>query len=163
MIHYLKSVSFLVITLFLASCSIIKWADRVDKDHTITSVGELKGIYKQIDTVSNGLIFEYVVIIDSLSTNSISYQMIKNDSLLINEVLHGKIENGYFNPKKKYNKHFSFGPILWTLSETDQYIGLTKNKDHLIIMKDSGATLFFLIIPFMTGGNQHNLLFKKIE
>ncbi len=97
----------------------------------------------------------------TLSERTINVQYIKNDSILKSYELQGRLKkNGYFKIRTKLSTNFIFGPLVWGLGQNCRAIGLTKDND-LVLITDSGGTLFVLFIPLGASSVQIESEFKR--
>ncbi|UTW64969.1 hypothetical protein KFE94_09775 [bacterium SCSIO 12643] len=95
--------------------------------------------------------------------DSVHLQAISRKLILIEKYAHGvcidtiqikgKFKNGYFKTKRNWETHYTAGPLLWTLQDHFNYIGLTKDHNLILLHMDGGTVGFFLFFPFMAGNN----------
>jgi len=142
----------------------MKISQRVDLDQKITSKNHttLSGSFDCTivntpleNKSSNHVLSSYDSIhLQAISRKLIRVEKFKHGVLIDTSLIPGKFKNGYFKTKRNWETHFNFGPLVWTLQDHYNYIGLTKDHNLVFIHLDGGSIGFLLLFPFMTG-NSH--------
>ena len=170
---------FLLLALIsITSCSTIKKFDRTDKDYHLNNKNykQIEGIYTGISNPGNLYHQVYVpsylssgadidsslVHIKAPSKNKLVLTFVKNDTVLTSLNLRGDYKNGYFSVNTRVGLLSPFFPLLWGPGLAYRSIGITKEKD-LVVMKSHGGVAVLIIVPFFASGGESMNEFKRIE
>ncbi len=163
----------LLFVFFTTSCVSIKTNSRIGKDQKLnnSTYTNLNGNYVNTPTDINNLkrtLFSKLSASDSYldfhnhkncmvkivaeNNKKLKVSLVKSDTVLKSINLYGKFKNGYFKVKKQHQFKTIFGPIIWLKGTTLNYIGVTYNK-NLVVLNSGAAISFLLALPFYTSGN----------
>ncbi|MBX3241714.1 MAG: hypothetical protein KIT80_12070 [Chitinophagaceae bacterium] len=160
-----------VFALFFSSC-VIDYRVRKTKDLSLS-----KEAYKQLegkfsfDSIKQEVVLEkftndtlinsnFTININAITDKMVEIQYSKNDTIFKTYKLYGQFRNGYFRVKTKLKPNWIFGPLVWGLLQNYRAIGMTKDKD-LVLITYSGGTAFVLFIPVGASGGQMEGEFKR--
>jgi hypothetical protein len=70
-------------------------------------------------------------------------------------VIKGRYRKGYFKTRRHWETSFIAGPFLWTIGDNFKYLGLTAERNLVILNSDAGGLMLMLLIPiFGTNSGQ---------
>ncbi|POY37453.1 hypothetical protein C3K47_06735 [Solitalea longa] len=96
------------------------------------------------------------------TNRSMSVEFYRKDSLVRKKTIQGKFKNGYFLTKAQVDFFKPCFPLLWGPGTYKRAIGLTKNKD-LIVLESHGGTAIFIVIPFFASGGESSPVYRRVE
>lgn len=153
--------------LLCCSCSTIqlKYRKGMDRPVSASDFSALEGSFSNAapDTTRSFYVRELIhhFITDSIACTHVSIRpetkrlhldLYKGDSLLTTKTLKGRYRKGYFRTRRNVRAKFAVGPVLWVLSEEFKYVGVTNNRNLVVLNSGGGGVLLFFVIPLGGAG-----------
>lgn len=157
-----KCFCYSMLILFAFSCSSVKLSSRKGEDVNLKRASSLVGKYTMVESLLGGSVLRHEVILKGVGENSIRCVKMLNDSIMSDVVLNGKIKRGYFKVKREWETDFQLGPLLWSLNDKIEYMGLT-NENNLVIMQSYGGLLFIVFFPIDGYNRQGANIYTRIK
>lgn len=186
--NYIATILFFMV--LIASCSTVNMTARNGKDIPLTSSDylKLKGTFSNQSLDTNRFNFKRTLFenftFDTLGRRqtdfyaevlpvdekTVTINLYRYDKLDIQDVLiksmtlKGKFKRGYFKVKRQYVKKFIAGPFLWVFGEHQNYIGLTKENNLVILESGGSGVLLLVVLPFfVAGGDKHDYEYTRTK
>ena len=168
----MKIFSFIIFSIFLFSCVSLDLKTRKGKDIEVNesnfNVISQTINYLSIDSIQLAQLFlekNDWIIYDSVEIKSIYpdiliFNFFQEDSIIKKYEKKISFENGYVVLTKESKNTFEAGPFLWTNSDFIRYLGITSNKD-IVLLTYTGGTMFCLFFPIMAANTQGELIYLK--
>lgn len=178
-IKYHRIITFMMLLIFLFSCSTTKWSYRKDKDYCVDKekFDRLNGLYSNSGSSPTKTLYDIVydrkldreklnsdsirVKICTINKNKIKIQFLSHGICLNSLYLEGKYKNGYFSTKQ-FDLFSPIFPLLWGPETYNMSFGITNNND-LVILESLSATTILIVFPFFASGNNQVFIFNRIK
>jgi hypothetical protein len=174
-----RIITFMMLLLFLVSCSTTRLYNKTDKDHIADQekFDRLNGLYSNSGNSPTQTLYDIVydrdfdreglntdsirVKITTINNKKIEIQFLSHGICLNTLYLDGKYKNGYFLTKQ-FDLFTPIFPLVWGPQTYKMSFGTTKNGD-LIILESLTATTLLIVFPFFASGDDHVYDFKRIK